>query len=178
MKTIACPRCKLAVAADAAACPHCGLLSPAFAVPPPPATEQQGRSASKVVAMAAVGFVVFVFVIGIVAAVVVPRFANAGAGAGSAIPVMRQIAFLQVAQKERTGAYAPSLDELEGWDGDLAGEHFSITLSRSDETGVCIDAVPLATARSSGATPISMDHGGYLYDGLGCQEANLVSADG
>jgi hypothetical protein len=65
-----------------------------------------------------------------------------------------------------------------GGDGDAAGDHFNITLSRSDETGVCIDAVPLAAARAEGATPISMDHGGYLYTGLGCQEENHIPPEG
>lgn len=65
-----------------------------------------------------------IIVLGILAAIAVPRFAGVGtrAKAAEAEPILKQIHTLQQAYSQQFGSYAPSLIELEnvGWDPQTA----------------------------------------------------------
>jgi Tfp pilus assembly protein PilE len=116
-----------------------------------------------------------IFVIGILAAIAIPKFASVSrsARAAEAEVVLKQIHSLQQIHHDSHGAYTANLDDagagppLTGW-VDPGARYFTFWVSEATDDELCVEARPTTIDRAAGLVESSMDHQGNHYLGAGC----------
>jgi hypothetical protein len=167
MPLIACPGCGKQISDAAPACIHCGLPR-GGGVPGMPPPKRKTEPWLIVLIVVAVGFG-FVFVIGILAAIAIPKFSMVSrlAKEAEALPVMKQVTVLESAYRARSGAYTADLNRLEGWSAPTLRYH-SISISSASDTHLCVEATPLPEYAAERLSPSSMDERGRYFRSSGC----------
>lgn len=173
-----CPECGAEAADAAAVCPRCGfpLRPDALRAPgAPPAAQKKNPLVYVAIGCALVLPVVFFG--GIVAALVIPQFAQASRRAKEmeGREMLKQAYTLENQYQAGNGRYAATLAELrsEGAIQD-AGKYYYLRLTRVADDALCIDAVPRPGADVS---PLSIDTGGTILHTAGCAYDTPSSAD-
>src|SRR4051794_35977307 len=170
MALVSCPDCGAQVSDTTVVCPQCGFPLRRDVL----ARSMAGRPASGsnttaiVIAVVAVGFVAMV-VIGILAALAIPRFAAATGRAKEkeGEGLLKQAYTLENAYYANNGAYAPTLDELRsvGWEPDSA-RYYEVEIRLGPApSSLCLEA---RVKRGADVQPLSMDSAGTLYHDEGC----------
>lgn len=168
MPLINCPYCGKRISDAAPACIHCGgSLGPAGVQGPP---RPAGTSPLTVV-LIVVG-VVFggVMLIGILAAIAIPRFASVSLAAkeAEAGPVLRQVHALEQGFREQSGAFTADLERI-GWT-EPAMRYYTISVVEASDSGLCIEATPVPGVGDRLAVQ-SIGEEGRLYRAPGCVES-------
>ena len=178
MPLVTCPGCARQISGAAPACPHCGRPNPA--APPAPYRPAPGAPAAAaakagmpvwlIVLLVAGGGFALVIVLGILAAIAIPKFASVSEEAkyAEATPFLKHLVNLQEFHRTQYGAYADELTELTGFMPPPA-QYFEFGVSAVTGSTFCIEATPSAGGREAGLEPRSMDQAGTLYRGAGCQ---------
>ena len=96
---------------------------------------------------------IVVVIIGILAAIAIPKFTQVSNGAkqAEAEPILKQICSLAEAEKLKTGAWPTDLTGITGWDDTTEGKHFT-AFAFAGATGIAS-----ATAGTTGARDASMN---------------------
>lgn len=173
MATLTCTSCGLRGSDADAFCTRCGMSRTGA-----PARGSGSKSGSKVgmwIAIAAAAGFGGIVVIGILAAIAIPKFAGVSrqAKAAEAVAVMKQIRILQQEFHARHGRYTPNLDDAAAEDaltgyGDPGARYFTFAVSRATADELCIEARPSAEGDAAGLVPTSMNKEGVQYAGPGC----------
>lgn len=178
MALVSCPDCGAQVSDTAVVCAQCGfplrrdLLMQGGAAR---GSALGSNTAAIVVGVVVAGFAVLV-VIGILAALAIPRFAQATQRAKEhdGEELLKQLFTLENAYMANTGAYARTVDELSsvGWAPADTARYYTpeITLSPAADAIVCLDARP---KRGGDVQPLSMDSVGVMYHDEGCAGETL-----
>ena len=175
MALIHCPDCGAQVSDTAVVCSQCGfplrrdVLAAATAGG---GGGGGGSSNAKSVAIAAgvlgVGCVGFV-AIGIVAALVIPRFTNVARGQKEveAERMLRQAYTLEQAYLAAHGTYAESFAELGsvGWTEPVETAFYDLEIASADSSGFCLNALP---RKGSYARPLRLGTSGAIEGGVRC----------
>lgn len=182
MDTITCINCGLRGPAADAFCTRCGMSRTGGAGHAPAGGPRptSGGQVGKWIAIVAVCGFGGIFVIGILAAIAIPKFANvsAQAKAAEAPPILNYIRSLQQMHLEQHGAYTSNLDgtgegpPLAGW-SDPEARYFTFAVSRATARELCIEAHLSAEGEGAGLRPGSMNGDGVLYPGPGCTGPSL-----
>jgi type IV pilus assembly protein PilE len=182
MPLVSCPDCGAQVSDAAIVCPQCGFPLRRDALPRPAAGRGGGSStwsaAGIVIGVVAAGFV-GVVVLGILAALAIPRFSMASQRAKEKDGelLLKQVFTLEQSYYAEYGAYAPTVDELRsvGWlPGDTARYYEpEITLAPAGDAIVCLDARP---KRGVDVQPLSMDSVGVIYRDERCTGETLTQS--
>lgn len=88
---------------------------------------------------------IVVVIIGILAAVAVPKFTSVAKGSkeAEAMPALKQLYTLQERYQQRTGTYATTIEDLEGGRSSFEGaKYYHYTLPRGDGAGYLACAEP------------------------------------
>jgi type IV pilus assembly protein PilE len=121
------------------------------------------------IAVVAGGFFV-VMMIGIVAALAIPRFSQASTRAKEKEGelLLRQLFTLEQAYRADQGAFTRDLADLAkvGWETPQT-RYYDVAVSNDGELSLCLEAVPKAAATSQ-VGALSMDAEGVLHHGSGC----------
>jgi prepilin-type N-terminal cleavage/methylation domain-containing protein len=113
---------------------------------------------------------IVVVIIGILAAIAVPLFANSARSSreAEAKPLLRQIYTLEQRYLARTGAYTADMALLEGGATlAISGRYFTYSLA-AHASGFCIAATPSAAGVTAGLDPQSMDANRNFYESATC----------
>ena len=96
---------------------------------------------------------IVVVIIGILAAIAIPKFTQVSNGAkqAEAEPILKQICSLAEAEQLKTNAWPASLAAIPGWEAPASPDHFT-AFAFDQATGVAS-----ATAGTTGAQDASMD---------------------
>lgn len=177
MVLVICPECGRQVSDAASACPQCGLPGVAFERRASHRRPSRERNPAVTIAVLGVaGFMGVVVLVGVVAAVALPRFAEAPAEDGNAEieALLGQLSAVQHAFLESNGTYAPHVDDLRsaGWE-EPATRSYEFRVSSATAAAFCVDAVPMEGAGMEGTGPEglearSMDQRYTFYAGEGC----------
>ena len=131
--------------------------------------------------MAAIGIIVVagfvgVVVIGILAALAIPRFSQASTRAkekeGEA--VLKQVYTLENAYYANTGAYTSALEELRsvGWEPTTMLNFSSVEVAAADSTELCVHVLP---REGRGVQPIRIITSGEIQHGVRCGDGSYAS---
>jgi type II secretory pathway pseudopilin PulG len=170
MPLVACPGCGKQISAVAPTCIHCGTPRGGF-----PQTggvlaaPRSGTSPLVVVLIAAGVGVGLIMVLGIVAAIAIPRFSMVARAAkeAEALPVLRQVVDREQEYHQQAGVFTSDLSRLPGWQPPLL-RYYTLQVSDASETSLCVEATPRPESTSEGLTPQSMDQALRLYRDVGC----------
>jgi Tfp pilus assembly protein PilE len=178
MALINCPDCGAQVSDTAVVCAQCGfplrreLLMQGGAAR---GAKSGANTAAIVVGVVVAGFVGLVM-IGILAALAIPRFAQATQRVKEKDGelLLKKLFTLENAYMANTGAYARTVEELSsvGWLPTDSARFYTpeITLSPAGDAIVCLDARP---KRGGDVQPLSMDSVGVMYHDEGCAGETL-----
>ena len=111
---------------------------------------------------------IVVVIIGILAAVAIPKFNQVSRNAkqAEAPPVLKQLHTLQERHQQMKGVYATSVEQLEGSAVNFEdGEYFSFSMTAADEASYTACATPLD--ESHGLQSMSISQTGVVVEG-GC----------
>jgi type II secretory pathway pseudopilin PulG len=182
MALINCPDCGAQVSDSAVVCPQCGfpLRRDALARATSGARGVPGSSSSNklglIIALAVGGFFVLVFVIGILAALAIPRFTMASERAKEkeGEGLLKEAYTLENAYFANHGAYAKTFAELAtvGWETPANLQHYTVEIASADSGALCVHALP---REGSGVRPIRIVEDGTIEHGLRCGETQGVS---
>ena len=117
-----------------------------------------------------VELMVVVVVIGILAAIAVPKFVSytRSSREAEAKPLLRQIFTLEERFKARTGAYSMDITLLEGGPTlTSSGQYFTYAVA-AHASGFCIAATPTAIGTTFGLDPQSMDASRTFFESVNC----------
>jgi len=179
MPLIACPDCGAHVSDAAVVCPQCGFPLRrdvlARAAAGRGSGSSTGNTAGIIIGVVIAG-VVGLVVVGILAALAIPRFAAATQRAKEkdGERLLKQVFTLENAYYANNGRYAASVDELRGvgWVSSDSAFYYEpgIRLAPAGEAIVCLDARP---KRGADVQPLSMDSVGMIYHDEGCAGETL-----
>jgi type II secretory pathway pseudopilin PulG len=181
MALIHCPDCGAQVSDTAVVCSQCGfpLRREVLAAATAGRAGRRGadsgiNTAGLVIGVVVAGFV-GVVIVGILAALAIPRFAQASARAREREGelLLRQAFTLENAYYASNGAYAPTVDELRsvGWAGDSTRYcEVEVRLDPATSALACLEARP---KRGADVQPLSMDSAGQAYHDAGCAGETL-----
>jgi type IV pilus assembly protein PilE len=113
---------------------------------------------------------IVVVIIGILAAIAIPKFTQVSrvAKAAEAGPILKQIYTLEERYAARAGTYTMDVTALEGGASiATAGKYYSYSIG-AHATGMCAVASPNPLGTSALLTPRSIDANGDLYDSPDC----------
>jgi type IV pilus assembly protein PilE len=181
----ACPDCGAPVSEGAAVCPACGFpirrdAAPAASAAPGPGARRPRNMGLIIAAIVAAGFCMLV-VVGIVAAIAIPRFSGfmKRAYAQDAELRLRSLYQAERAYADSAGTYTSDLSKVSAFAWKHEPRNYDFSVSAAGERQLCLDAVPRRMARQ--APPLSMDQDGRLHGGTGCtgpvQEPTVPSFD-
>ncbi|HSU16670.1 hypothetical protein [Longimicrobium sp.] len=172
-----CPECASPVAAGAAVCPQCGFplrdAAPAFGGGPARPAPSGSKVVYWVLGIAAAGVILMV-VLGVAAALVIPRLQRAGGEARSsereADAMLERAWTLQQVYLVQHGSYAPDVEDLRGvgWDPPES-TGVGLTVVTWAQHNLCMEA-------TSGGTVRSIRNDGTLVEGRCAPEATDFNA--
>lgn len=184
MPLIACPDCGAHVSDTAVVCPQCGFPLRrdvlARAAAGRVGGSSPGNTAGIIIGVVVAG-VVGLVIVGILAALAIPRFAGATQRAKErdGERLLKQVFTLENAYWANNGVYVASVDELAsvGWlPSDTARFYEAeVRLTPGREAIVCLEARP---KRGADVQPLSMDSVGTLYHDEGCSGQTLAESRG
>jgi Tfp pilus assembly protein PilE/DNA-directed RNA polymerase subunit RPC12/RpoP len=172
MALVSCPDCGAQVSDTAVVCPQCGFpIRPVVLERPTRFTGARRSSANGlVVGLVAVGIVVLV-VLGVLAALAIPRFAKATASAKEreGVGLLKQVYTLESTYASNHGVYAPTLEALKsvGWAEPEGTRYYTVQIASATLSDLCLNAVPRP---GSGVRPIRMRTLGEIDYGARCGE--------
>ncbi len=111
---------------------------------------------------------IVVVIIGILAAIAVPKFSSVSRSAkeAEAAPVLKQLYTLQERHQQGTGAYATNVNQLEGAAVNFSGaKYYTFALGAADGSTYVACATPLDAAH--GLRSFQVTQGGAVNEG-GC----------
>jgi Tfp pilus assembly protein PilE len=169
MLMVNCPDCGAQVSTTAAVCGQCGFPLRGREDLGPPTRFDRAASRNRVgFAAAAVG-IVGVVVLGLVAAIAIPRFAAAARQAkeGEGAMLLKRVYALQNAYWARHSTYAASLEQLKGvgWKEPEKLRYYTVEITSWKAADLCLQALPRP---GSGVRPLRMRSAGYLEPGARC----------
>lgn len=179
MATLTCINCGQRGSDTDAFCTRCGMpRGGGRPVVPHASAGGGGGSGSRTLGWVAVAAAVLfggVFVVGILAAIAIPKFANVSKAAkeAEAAPYLEQIRTLQESYHQEHGRYTANLEDpqspgfLAGYP-DVPAKYYVFSVSRADADALCIEAHPSGEGREAGLFPTSMDAAGTQYRGPNC----------
>jgi len=184
MALVQCPDCGAQVSDSAVVCAQCGFPLRRDALKQHAATGGGGRSGTNtagiIIGLVVGGFLV-IMVIGVLAALAIPRFSNASQRAKEieGEMLLKQVYTLENAYYANHGVYAPTLEELKsvGWEDPGFLRHYTVEIASADSSGLCLQALP--RPGSSGVRPIRMRTSGMIEHDARCGETTYddVAAD-
>jgi Tfp pilus assembly protein PilE len=180
MPLVSCPDCGAQVSDSAVVCTQCGFPLRRDALANAPAgggrvSSPTWNAAGIIIGLGVVG-VVGIVIVGILAALAIPRFAMASKRAREADGerLLKQVFTLENTYYANTGAYASTVDQLAGvgWmPGDTARYYEpEIRLAPAGDALVCLEARP---KRGADVQPLSMDSVGMIFHDAGCTGETL-----
>jgi type IV pilus assembly protein PilE len=176
MALVSCPDCGAQVSDTAVVCAQCGFPLRRDALAAGGGRGASGGNTAGIVIGVAAAGLVMVVVLGILAALAIPRF-TAASGRAKEIGgerMLKQAFALENAYYANHGVYAPTLDELRsvGWTEADTSRHYTleITLGPVGANLVCLDARP---KRGADVQPLSMDSVGIIYHDERCAGETL-----
>lgn len=171
-----CPDCGAQVSESAVVCPQCG-----FPMRRDLLAQTAGRgggggpgsnTAGIVIGIVVAGFV-GIFIIGILAALAIPRFSQASARAKEkeGEGILKTVYTLENAYYANYGEYSPTLEGLQvvGWDPDFGNmlNFSSVEVAQADSSGLCAHVLP---REGKGVQPIRIITSGEIQRGFRCGE--------
>lgn len=180
MATLTCTNCGQRGSDTDAFCTRCGMPRGGGRPAVPQASAAGGggpRSGSNTLAWVAVAAAVLfggVFVVGILAAIAIPKFSSVSKSAkqAEAAPILAYIQQLQTHHAVANGRYAPDLSGLTGYT-DPEARYFAFSVSRAELNDLCIEAQPDGEGERAGLRATSMDGNGTHFGDAGCTGAAL-----
>jgi type IV pilus assembly protein PilE len=177
MALVSCPDCGAQVSDVAVVCAQCGFPLRRDALDRAAGARRGGSGRNTtgiIVGVAAAGCLVFV-VLGILAALAIPRFTAASGRAKEKEGelLLKQVFTLENAYYANNGAYTADLEALKtvGWeDGPTLYYTVEIRLDGPAATLACLEARP---KRGADVQPLSMDSAGVIYRDQGCTGETL-----
>ncbi|HEX7242945.1 MAG TPA: type II secretion system protein [Longimicrobiaceae bacterium] len=119
---------------------------------------------------------IVVVIVGILAAIALPRFGNTTKAAkeAEALPILRQLHTLQGRYKQKTDEFASDVNELEGGAETVTGaQYYDFTVTSTAGTQFCATASPKATLPAGTVSARSIDQDRKVYADAGCTGAVL-----
>lgn len=178
MPMIPCPDCGAQVSAAAVVCPQCGFPLRRDVLAQTAGRGGGGGSSSNlgviVLGIVIAGFVGIV-IIGILAAIAIPRFTQASTRAKEkeGEGVLKIVYTLENTYYANNGRYTTSFEELRtvGWDPNFGPMvNFSeVEVAQADSSGLCAHVLPRA---GKGVRPIRIINSGEIQHGLRCGETS------
>jgi len=169
MTMVKCPDCGAQVSSTAAVCGECGFPLRGREDLGPPTRFDRAAQRNWLSFGAASAGIVGVVVLGVLAAIAIPRFAAAARQAkeGEGAMLLKQVYALENAYWEKHGAYAPTLDALKGvgWKEPEKLRYYTVEITSWEAAALCLQALPRP---GSGVRPIRMRSAGYLEPGARC----------
>jgi type IV pilus assembly protein PilE len=154
-------------------CPTCGFPIRLDALPRGGGRPGGGSSSATLIIVVALvaGGVFAVVVIGILAAIAIPRFTQASERAKEkqGETLLKWGYAAEQAYFDQRGMYTTHVDSLEPMlapPADVGPKRYTLEVSAASDRDLCLEAVPVAAAADAHA--LSMDVGGRLYRSAGC----------
>jgi type II secretory pathway pseudopilin PulG len=179
MALMSCPDCGTQVSDTAVVCPQCGFpLRRDMLARTSAGRAASGSNTAAIVIGVVVAGLVMVVVIGILAALAIPRFAMATSRAREkeGEGLLKQAYTLENAYYANNGAYAPSLEELRsvGWVDPDSTRYYEVEIRLGPApSSICLEA---RVKRGADVQPLSMDSAGTIYHDEGCAGETLGEA--
>lgn len=175
MAIINCPDCGAPVSDAAIVCPQCGFPLRRDALDATPGAGRGrpagggGLNTAAVIVGCGVAGLIGVVVIGILAAIAIPRFTQASGRAKEqeGEMLLKQVYTLEMTYYANNGSYASTLDELKsvGWQPQET-RYYDVEIRLGEGGGLaCLEA---RTKRGTDVQPLSMDSAGTMYHDEGC----------
>jgi len=179
MALVSCPDCGAQVSDTAVVCPQCGfpLRRDALARTTAGRGGSGSNTAGIVIGVVAAGLVVLV-VLGILAAIAIPRFvmATGRAKEREGERLLKQAYTLENAYYANNGAWAPTLEELRsvGWQDPDSARYYEVEIRLGPApSSLCLEA---RVKSGADVQPLSMDSAGTIYHDAGCAGETLGEA--
>ncbi len=123
---------------------------------------------------------IVVVIIGILAAIAIPKFSNVSKGAkqSEAESIVKQIWGLEQQYKQKKDTYTANLatpanaDYLNGWE-DPQAEYFTFSVTGTSATAMCAVATPNTKGTAAGLEGRAMDASRNMYKGTACSGTPL-----
>lgn len=178
MALINCPDCGTQVSDAAVVCPQCGFPLRREALERGAARRNRFGAAPSsssntglIVGLVVAGGLFMVVVIGILAALAIPRFTQASERAKEkeGEGLLKQAYTLEMAYYANNGTYARTFEELKtvGWEDPVGMRNYSVEIAKADSTDFCLHALPLPGAE---VKPIRVGVTGAIEHGARCGE--------
>lgn len=184
MAMIHCPDCGAQVSDSAVVCPQCGFPLRRDLLAQTAGRGGGGGSGSNaagiVIGIVVAGFVGIV-IIGILAALAIPRFSQASTRAKEkeGEGVLKMVFTLENAYYANYGEYSPTLEGLQvvGWDpavGTSMRNFSSVEVAQADSSGLCAHVLPRP---GMGVQPIRIITSGEIQRGMRCGDTSYAPTD-
>lgn len=149
-------------------CTRCGAPQSADAAATVRSAAPSSSGAGIVAGLVIGGFVVVV-IVGILAAIAIPKFASVSSQAkeAEALPVLRLVVEMEKTHYASEGAFTADLAQLDGW-SDPGARYFNFAIARARGPLLCVDALPNEAGRAARLGSQSMDQDFRHYDSAGC----------
>ena len=178
MPLTSCPDCGAQVSDAALVCPQCGFPLRRDALERATARRNRFGAASSstnktglIVGLVVVGGLFLVVVVGILAAIAIPRFTVAAERAKEkeGEGLLKQAYTLEMTYQADHGRYARTFEELKtvGWAEPPSPRYYSVEIASADSTDFCLHALPRAGAE---VRPIRVGITGAMEHGARCGE--------
>jgi prepilin-type N-terminal cleavage/methylation domain-containing protein len=122
---------------------------------------------------------IVVVIIGILAAIAIPKFSNVSKGAkqAEAEPILKQVYSLQTENKQRNDVFVSDITTLTGWE-DPQAKYFTFVIAEgASATEFCANANLTDAGTDAGLEPRSIDQGRNIYSEAGCTGTVLSGPD-
>jgi prepilin-type N-terminal cleavage/methylation domain-containing protein len=122
---------------------------------------------------------IVVVIIGILAAIAIPKFSNVSKGAkqAEAEPILKQVYSLQTENKQRNDTFVDDITVLTGWENPQA-KYFDFEIaSGASATAFCANATLKQAGTDAGLEARSIDQDRNIYAGTGCSGTVLSGPD-
>lgn len=158
-------------------CTRCGApagMAPARAAAYAPAPAKASNTGVILAVVVGGGFLV-VMMVGVLAAIAIPKFSSVSRGAkeAEARPLLRQLHALEQSHRAQNGTFTANLEApeeenfLAGW-SDPGARYYRVSVSTATESALCIDATATEAGAAADVSEFSMDQDGTMYEGPGC----------
>jgi len=181
MALVQCPDCGAQVSDSAVVCAQCGFPLRRDALKQQAATggARSGTNAAGIIIGLVVGGFLVIMVIGVLAALAIPRFSTASRRAKEmeGEMLLKQVYTLENAYHANQGVYAPTLEELKtvGWEDPGFLRNYTVEIASADSSELCLHALP--RPGSFDVRPIRMRTSGMIEHDARCDETPYGGGD-